>query len=54
MVFQIERVACQAIGAVPRGESIFDVVGGGVDEDFVFGPGATLHSDVLMDVTQAL
>ncbi len=30
------------------------MVGGGVDEDFILGPGATLHSDVLMDVTQAL
>ncbi len=47
-------VACEAVGAVPGGESIFNVVGGGVDEDFILGPGATLHSDVLMDVTQAL
>lgn len=54
MVFLMERVVRQAIGALPGGESIFDMVGGGVDEDFVFGPGTTLHSDVLMDVTQAL
>lgn len=30
------------------------MVGGGVDEDAALVPGAALHTDVLMDVAQAL
>lgn len=39
---------------IPRGEGVFDVVGGGVDEDSTLVPGSTLHSDVLMNVAQTL
>lgn len=39
---------------VPRGEGVFNVVGGGVDEDSALVPGPALHSDVLMNVAQTL
>lgn len=39
---------------LPRGEGVFDVVGGGVDEDAALVPGAALHTDVLVDVAEAL
>lgn len=39
---------------IPRGEGIFDVVGGGVDEDSALVPGPALHSDVLVNVAQTL
>lgn len=37
---------------IPGGEGVFDVVGGGVDEDSTLVPGSTLHPDVLMNVAQ--
>lgn len=39
---------------VPRGQGVFNVVGGGVDEDATLVPGATLYSDVLVNVAQTL
>lgn len=39
---------------IPRGEGVFDVVGGGVDEDSTLVPGTTLHSDVFMNVAKTL
>lgn len=39
---------------IPRGQGVFNVVGGGVDEDSTLVPGSTLHSDVLVDVAQTL
>lgn len=39
---------------IPRGEGVFNVVGGGVDEDSSLVPGSALHSDVLMNVAQTL
>ncbi len=39
---------------IPRGEGVFNVVGGGVDEDSTLIPSSTLHPDVLMNVAQTL
>lgn len=39
---------------IPRGQGVFNVVGGGVDEDSTLIPGSTLHSDVLVNVAQTL
>lgn len=39
---------------IPRGQGVFNVVGGGVDEDSTLVPGSTLHSDVLVNVAQTL
>lgn len=39
---------------LPRGQGVFNVVGGGVDEDSTLVPGSTLHSDVLVNVAQTL
>ena len=41
-------------GLIPGSEGVFDVVGGGVDEDSTLVPGSALHSDVLMNVAQTL
>jgi len=38
----------------PCGDSIFDVIAGGIDENTAFIPGTALDTDVFMDITQRL
>ena len=39
---------------LPRGQGVFDVVGGGVNEHSALVPGPALDADVLVDVAQTL